>query len=97
MVVQPIGSVAEAAPTTEIFTLKGAGVDFVEMLGEGVAKADRSLQTADARLRELAAGEDVAIHEVMIAMERARADLTLVVEVRNRVLEGYQELMRMQL
>ena len=97
MNVPPIGAANDAVPTTEIFPLRATGADFVELLGEGVAKADQSLQVADARLRQLAAGEDVAIHDVMIAMERARADLTLVVEVRNRVLDSYQELMRMQL
>lgn len=97
MTVQPIGAVADATPTTEVFPLRPTGADFIELLGDGVAKADQSLQAADVRLRQLAAGEDVAIHDVMIAMERARADLSLVVEVRNRVLESYQELMRMQL
>ena len=66
-------------------------------LGDGLIQVDRSLRAADDRLRSLAAGENVALHDVMITMEQARMDLMLVVEVRNRLLEAYQELTRMQL
>ena len=71
--------------------------DFLDALGAGLTRADHSLQAADAQLRALSAGQDVPIHEVMISMERARLDLMLVVEVRNRLIESYQEMMRMQL
>jgi flagellar hook-basal body complex protein FliE len=37
------------------------------------------------------------MHDVMISMEQARMNLMFMVEVRNRVVEAYQELMRMQL
>lgn len=73
------------------------GMDFSALLGEGMNRVDTSLRAADTQLRELAAGEDIPLHDVMITMERARMDLTLMAEARNRLLEAYQELMRMQL
>ena len=73
------------------------GADFADMLGASLMRADQRLKVADTQLRELAAGGDIPIHDVMISMEKARVELMLVVEVRNRLLEGYQELMRMQL
>ena len=73
------------------------GSGFLALVGEGLARADGSLKAADLQLRRLAAGEDLPLHDVMISMERARLDLMLVVEVRNRLVEGYQELARMQL
>lgn len=73
------------------------GADFMSLVGDGLARADGSLKAADSQLRRLAAGEDVPLHDVMISMERARLDLMLVVEVRNRLVEAYQELSRMQL
>lgn len=43
------------------------------------------------------AGEDISVHEVMLATEEAKMSLQLAVQVRNKLLEAYQELNRMQL
>lgn len=82
---------AVAAPS------RAEGADFTAMLGDGLARTDAGLKAADQNLRALAAGESPPPHEVMISMEEARMNLMLMVEVRNRVVEAYQELIRMQL
>ncbi|MGH8078753.1 MAG: flagellar hook-basal body complex protein FliE [Lysobacter sp.] len=100
MTIEAIGAIGTAAidaPRTTSIDTQATGVDFATMLGDGVAGADASLKTADAQLRALAAGQDIPLHDVMISMEKARIDLTLIAEVRNRIVESYQELMRMQL
>lgn len=74
-----------------------ASTDFKSLLDGGLAQVDQGLKVADQQVRALAAGHDIAPHEVMISMEQARMHLTLLVEVRNRVIEAYQELARMQL
>jgi flagellar hook-basal body complex protein FliE len=51
---------------------------------------------AGAAVEGLLAGKDVSLHQAMIAMEEASVSFQLMVEVRNRLLESYQELMRMQ-
>lgn len=76
-----------SAPTT----------DFAALVGSSLSQADEGVKSADQGLRALAAGQDVAVHDVMISMETARMNLMLMVEVRNRLVEAYQELMRMQL
>ena len=43
------------------------------------------------------AGQNVPLHQAMIAMEEASVSFQLMVEVRNKLLESYQELMRMQI
>lgn len=73
------------------------GVDFATILEGGLARTDAGLKAADQNLRAMAAGEALPPHEVMISMEEARMNLMLMVEVRNRVVEAYQELIRMQL
>jgi flagellar hook-basal body complex protein FliE len=88
---------ADMAPSSAIKTGISRGADFLTVLGDGLARVDGSIQTADTQLRALAAGQDIPIHDVMITMEQARLDLMLVAEVRNRLIEGYQELTRMQL
>lgn len=98
MTIQPVDAIGDGMPTAFAMPpARAAQTDFAAALGDGLAQVDRSLRAADDRLRSLAAGENVALHDVMITMEQARMDLMLVVEVRNRLLEAYQELTRMQL
>jgi len=47
-------------------------------------------------MRALAAGRPVELHEVMIGLERARMSVQVFVQVRNRLVEAWQDLMRMQ-
>ncbi|WNH48593.1 flagellar hook-basal body complex protein FliE [Stenotrophomonas aracearum] len=75
----------------------GRTADFSAAIGQGVQHLEGRLQAADAATKALASGKDVPVHEVMIALEQARMELTFAVEVRNRLLESYQELARMQL
>lgn len=98
MAIEAIGAIGgDIARSNAIAPQGGTGADFMSLLNDGISRVDQSLKAADTQLRGLAAGEDIPIHDVMISMERARLDLMLVAEVRNRVIEAYQELTRMQL
>jgi flagellar hook-basal body complex protein FliE len=77
--------------------LAPGGGDFGAWLSQSMARVDRDLVQADAGLQRLAAGEAQNLHQVMIALEEARLGLQLVVQVRNRLLEAYQEVLRMQI
>lgn len=56
-----------------------------------------SLQSDAARIAEkFALGEIADVHEVMIAAEKAGVAFELVMEIRNKLVEAYQEFMRMQ-
>ncbi len=44
----------------------------------------------------LLSGKNVSLHQAMISMEEASVSFQMMVEVRNRLLDSYQELMRMQ-
>jgi flagellar hook-basal body complex protein FliE len=52
--------------------------------------------TSQVQLQQLAAGAPVNLHQVMIGLEESRMSFQLLMQVRNRLLEGYQEVMRMQ-
>jgi len=98
MAIEAIGAIGgDIARSTAITSPAATGTDFMTLLGDGLARVDHSLQAADTQLRSLAAGENIPIHDVMISMEQARMDLMLMAEVRNRAIEAYQELTRMQL
>jgi flagellar hook-basal body complex protein FliE len=97
MMIDAIGAAMSAAPQGVAKPQEAATIDFGQMLGDGIQKMDAGLQAADTQLRAMAAGKEVAVHDVMISMEQARMNLMFMVEVRNRAVEAYQELMRMQL
>ena len=56
----------------------------------------RTQAQADQAIRELVAGRNKNIHETMLAIERADSSLKLMMQVRNKVLDAYREVMRMQ-
>lgn len=73
-----------------------AGPAFAETLGTALDEVDRSQKAADGQVEAFVAGETESVHEVMIALNQAELHFQLLTEVRNKLLDGYQELMRMQ-
>jgi len=58
---------------------------------------NENITESDMLVRKLAMGETENLHQVMIAMEKSKLQFSLLTEVRNKLLEGYQEVMRMQI
>ena len=77
-------------------TAPTSGSDFSGLLGRMVSEVNAKQQVAGETLQGLQTGQGVPIHQAMIAMEEANVSFQLMVEVRNKLLESYQELMRMQ-
>lgn len=73
-------------------------VDGFKKVFEGLVKqADNSEKQAEKLTEDFVMGKDVPIHEVMIAAEKAKTNLELLVEIRNRALDTYKELTKMQI
>jgi flagellar hook-basal body complex protein FliE len=92
--VQFIAPLREIA--TEASAPSGAAGDFGPWLTQALGRVNADLVQADAGLQQLATGQVENLHQVMISLEEARLGLQLVVQVRNRLLESYQEILRMQ-
>ena len=73
----------------------GGGGDFSAKLEEAVETVSRAQVRADDKLQMLASGEDVDIHNTMIAMQEADIALRTMVSVRDKVVEAYQQVMNM--
>lgn len=69
---------------------------FKEMLSDALSKVNTDLLGAEKLTQDFALGKDVELHQVMAATEQASLALQLTIQVRNKVVEAYQELMRMQ-
>jgi flagellar hook-basal body complex protein FliE len=71
---------------------EGAGKFFSEL----VSKVNDMQIQSDQAIKGLATGENKNLHEVMISMEKASISFQFLSQVRNKAVEAYQEVMRMQ-
>lgn len=74
----------------------GVGPNFGELLAKGLEQVHVLQSDADEAVWQLAAGETDNLHHVMTTLERASLALELTIAIRNKLVEAYQEIMRMQ-
>lgn len=73
------------------------GAGFESMLGNFVGEVTQKQAAATDAVTGLLSGKNVSLHQAMISMEEANISFQMMVEVRNKLLDSYQELMRMQI
>lgn len=69
---------------------------FKNVLGEYLTDVNTLQHDADAQIQRLVAGETEDLHEVTMAMDEAEASFELMMEIRNKLMDAYREIMRMQ-
>ncbi len=74
----------------------GGTGDAGKFVGELVNKVNDLQVKADGAIQKLATGESKNMHEVMLAVEKSGISFQFLTQVRNKALESYQEIMRMQ-
>jgi len=92
---QKLGPIGPARPLS--FGPAGSGRSFSDFLGEVTRDVTAKQAAASEAVAGVLSGEGVPLHQAMIAVEEAGVSFQLMVEVRNKLLESYQELMRMQI
>jgi len=100
-----IGAVSTASATDALMPSLAAtapapspqGASFVQMISDGIDHVGHQAADADALVKSFIVNDAVPPHRVIYALEQAQLSLQLMLQVRNRVVEGYQEIMRMQL
>lgn len=96
----PPGELAKLANSDEMPKISGspeaAPSSFAGALERMVNEVNNKQVAASQSVHDLQSGQNASLHQTMIAMEEASVSFQLMVEVRNKVLESYQELMRMQ-
>jgi len=81
---------------TEKTVDKGSTPEFGDYLKNALDSANEAQIKADEESMKLISGESADMHQALIAAEEARIQMELVVQVRNKILESYQEISRMQ-
>ena|SRR3972149_842181 len=74
----------------------GAGESFSEVLKNSIEQVNKLQVEADQASQELLLGQDKNIHQVMIAVEKANLSFQLMMQVRNKIVTAYEEMMRVQ-
>ena len=70
--------------------------NFASVLNESINNLNQSQNEANQMTQKLINGENIDLQQVMIASQKANITLQAAVEVRNKAIEAYQEIMRMQ-
>ena len=69
---------------------------FQNLLGDFVSDVSNKQAAAGEAVNGLLSGKNVSLHQAVISMEEANVSFQMMVQVRNKLLDSYQELMRMQ-
>lgn len=95
----PLASAGSEALSASTATNKtaGPGEGFMRWMADEAQALNERIAGAEQSLAELAAGQSSNLHQVMLDLEQAKLSFQLALQVRNRLLEGYQEIMRMQI
>lgn len=94
-----LGMHDEIAPATlaRVEPAAAGGPSFMQRVTEGMQEVNTQLLASQVDLQRLAAGDADNVHDIMVRLEESRIALQLMLQVRNRVLEAYQDVMRMQI
>ena len=75
--------------------LKNKDGNFQDLLKSLVSNTDQQIKAANKKAEEFAIGKNHNLHEIMIASEKADLSFRFLLQIRNKLLEAYQEIMRM--
>jgi flagellar hook-basal body complex protein FliE len=99
-VVPPISAAQPLAQLIQQLPIAPQSVDggsFASLLSQGIKSLETKVAHADEMVKAFALDDSIPVHQVTYALEEARLAVELAMQVRTRLLEGYRELMNMQL
>ncbi|HET7656799.1 MAG TPA: flagellar hook-basal body complex protein FliE [Bacillales bacterium] len=73
------------------------GKAFANMLGQALDQVNQAKLQSDQEAQNMINGKATNLHNVMISAQKAEITLTAAVEIRNKVIDAYQNIMRMQI
>ncbi len=76
---------------------KKTNVNFSKILSKAIEQVNELQHEASKMQEDFATGKIDNVHEVLIAAEKADISLRLTTEIRNKIVEAYKEIMRMQI
>lgn len=93
-----IGRIQGAGPVAQTgSTAAKPAAGFADLLGKAIGELQQVSDNANEKVTALATGQDVELHDVMLAVETESIAISLATQVRNKAVEAYQEVFRMQI
>jgi flagellar hook-basal body complex protein FliE len=75
----------------------GPGISFKDILGSSIQSVENARSSADQTVQRFLAGDGEDLHSTILASQRAELEFQMFLQVRNKVVSAYQEVMRMQM
>jgi flagellar hook-basal body complex protein FliE len=69
---------------------------FGEILKDAISTVNELAKQSDTEIQKLMTGESQDLHSTVIAMQKADVSFQMMMQVRNKIVQAYQEIMRMQ-
>ncbi len=85
----------ESQSSNKVEGVNNAAESFAKILKESIEKVNAVQADADQTIKDFVAGNK-NIHETMIAVEKAGLSFQMMLQVRNKIIAAYEEVMRMQ-
>lgn len=95
MKISGLGNFVPKLPTPNEKTKLNNNSEFNDMLGDFVKGVNKDQFDSSKITTDYIEGKDVELHEVMIAGEKAKTSLELLMQIRNKTVDMYKELTRM--
>ncbi len=86
-----VPGLATVTPSTQ-----APGASFGDVLSQAVSGVNATMQNAEVQKAKVMSGETNNLHQAMLSIQEAGVAFSLMTEVRNKMVESYQEIMRMQ-
>jgi flagellar hook-basal body complex protein FliE len=97
---QAVSGVSPVGPARPVSPVAGEGADFgselAKMLGQQLQKASGLQQEADGKLGALLTGQSQNLGDVFVAAKKAEIAFTLLLEMRNKLVDAYEDLRQMR-
>ena len=90
LVQSPVGAAVGSKPEPQ-----SSSLSFGQMLTDSMSQVNRHQLEADASINNLVTGKQTDIHQTMIAMEKASVSFDMLMQIRNKVISAYDQIMRM--
>ena len=75
----------------------GGQGSFIDVLKKGMDTVNKAQSEADIGVKEAVAGRNRNIHETMLLLEKADMTFKMAMQVRNKIIDAYREVMKMQI
>lgn len=92
---QSLVNATPSAATASLASPVTAEGSFGQLVTDGLTKINGQLVSSQVDLQKLALGDAQNLHQVMIGLEESRLSFQLMMQVRSRLLEAYQDIMKM--